>query len=68
MSWKLALVALVAAGAALLSGCVVKTAAPAVEGKAYVVNGTVFGTDMYNCEVNNGQPECWPVIEQESAQ
>jgi len=67
MNWKLALLAL-AAAAALLTGCVTHTAAPAVEGKAYVVDGSIFGTGMLNCEVNNGQPECWPVVEQERAQ
>ena len=67
MSWKLALLALVAA-AAMLAGCVTHTQAAAVEGKAYVSDGSIFGTGMYNCEVNNGQPECWPVIEQENAQ
>jgi hypothetical protein len=66
MNWKLALFAL--AAAALLTACVTHTAAPAVEGKAYVADGHIFGTKMLNCEVNNGQPECWPVIEQESGQ
>jgi hypothetical protein len=67
MSWKLAIFAL-AATAALLAGCVTHTAAASVESKAYIADGSIFGTTMYNCEVNNGQPECWPVIEQESAQ
>ena len=63
---KLILALLAVAAAGLLSGCVTHTAAPAVESKAYVADGSIFGTQMYNCEVNNGQPECWPVIEQES--
>jgi hypothetical protein len=63
MKWKLVLLAL--ATAVLMSACISHTAAPAVEGKAYVVDGSIFGTGMLNCEVTNGQPECWPVIEQE---
>jgi hypothetical protein len=48
-----------------LSACVGHTATPAAHGKAYVVVGSVFGSDTYFCEVRGGQPECWQVIEQE---
>jgi hypothetical protein len=55
---------LVLAAAALIGGCVTHTAAPAVDGKAYVVNGSIFGTGMLYCDASDGNPECWPVTEQ----
>jgi len=55
-------------GAALLglltSGCVTRTAYPAKQGKAWIVDGTVFGTSMYNCEAPNGKPVCYEVIQE----
>lgn len=48
-----------------LSGCVTHTASPAVQGRAYVVNGNVAGTTMLNCDARSGVPECWPVRELE---
>ncbi len=56
---------LMLAAAALIGGCVTHTAAPAVEGKAYVVDGSFFGTGMLYCDASDGNPECWPVAEQE---
>ena len=50
-----------AAGALMTTGCIGVTATPAVQGKAYVVDGSFFGTSMYNCEVQNGDPICWEV-------
>lgn len=56
------LVCLILAGAALtMAGCVGFTATPAVQGKAYVVDGSFFGTSLYNCEVQNGEPICYEV-------
>lgn len=50
-------------GAVFLSGCVGQTATPASQGRAYVVLGSYFGTDVYYCEADSGQPECWEVLE-----
>ena len=65
MKKKLMIATLALAAAALLGGCVTHTAAPAVEGKAYVVDGSIFGTGMLYCDASDGNPECWPVNEQE---
>lgn len=46
------------------TGCVATTATPAVHGRAYVIKGSIFGTSMYNCAANNGNPQCWRVTEQ----
>lgn len=60
---------LVVAAASSLTGCVGTTATPAVQGKAYVVSGSIFGTTTYNCDSDGGnQPKCWQVIEKEAAQ
>lgn len=53
------------AAAALLSGCVATTVVKSVDGRAYVAKGSWFGTKMYNCDATDGNPECWPVEEQE---
>ncbi len=50
------------------TGCVGFTATPAVQGKAYVVDGNVFGSSMYNCEVNNGEPVCYEVEQVEASE
>jgi hypothetical protein len=47
------------------TGCVSTTAVPAVQGKAYVVDGSIFGTSMYHCEVVESAPHCWEVVEAE---
>lgn len=65
MNLRRAMAILVLAAAALIGGCVTHTAAPAVDGKAYVVNGSIFGTGMLYCDASDGNPECWPVNEQE---
>ncbi|MFO8072261.1 MAG: hypothetical protein R6V85_10350 [Polyangia bacterium] len=65
MGWKKALVIAALAAAALLGGCITHTAAPATEGKAYVMDGSIFGTGMLYCDASDGNPECWPVSEQE---
>jgi hypothetical protein len=52
------------AAALLLSGCVATTVVPSVDGKAYVAKGSWFGTKMLNCDATDGNPECWPVQEQ----
>ncbi len=52
---------ILAAISLLATGCVGMTATPAVQGKAYVVDGSLFGTSLYNCEVANGEPICWEV-------
>jgi len=63
MSWKTVLFIL--AATAMLSGCVTFNAARGHKGKAYVVDGSIFGTGMLNCDATDGNPECWPVAEQE---
>lgn len=61
------LVCMILAVAALMAtGCIGMTATPAVQGKAYVVDGSMFGTSMYNCEVRNGEPTCWEVEQVET--
>jgi hypothetical protein len=52
--------------ALMATGCVGMTATPAVQGKAYVVKGSMFGTSMYNCEARNGEPVCWEVEQVEN--
>ena len=44
---------------ALLGGCIKLTAAPSVEGKAYMVAKDV----LYYCDATDGNPECWAVQE-----
>ncbi|MBW2453572.1 MAG: hypothetical protein JRI68_03640 [Deltaproteobacteria bacterium] len=48
-----------------VSGCMAHTATPATHGKAYVVVGSLFGSDTYYCEAKDGAPECWQVVEEE---
>jgi hypothetical protein len=63
MTLKKALMIL--AAGAILSGCITQAAVLSKEGKAYVVSGHIFGTKMYVCDATDGNPECWPVDEQE---
>ncbi len=61
------LVCLILSTAALMTtGCIGATATPAVQGKAYIVEGNMFGTSMYNCEARNGEPVCWEVEQVET--
>lgn len=61
------MVCLILSGLALMTtGCVGMTATPAVQGKAYVVDGSLFGTSLYNCDSNNGEPVCWEVEQVEA--
>jgi hypothetical protein len=48
-----------------LGGCVGTTATPAQHGKAYVVLGSLFSSNMYHCDATDGEPECWEVVEKE---
>jgi hypothetical protein len=57
---------ILAAAALVTTGCVGMTATPAVQGKAWVVDGSMFGSSMYNCEVKNGEPVCWEVEQVEA--
>jgi hypothetical protein len=50
--------------AALLTGCVTATVVQSTDGRAYVADGSWFGTHMVNCDATDGNPECWPVEEQ----
>ena len=43
------------------SGCVAATAVESVQGKAFVVKGTVFGTSLWNCDATGPQPVCYEV-------
>jgi len=49
---------------AMASGCITVAGVVSKEGKAYVVDGHVFGTDVYVCDATDGNPECWPVSEE----
>ena len=62
---KLLLIVAIAAGAVLISGCMAATAVKSQDGKAYVASGNIFGTNMYYCDASDGNPECWPVTEEE---
>jgi len=50
----------------VFTGCVTHTRVETVNGKAYVVDGHIFGTDMLFCDGHGGTPECWPVNEVEA--
>ena len=43
------------------SGCVAATAVESVQGKAFVVKGSVFGTSFWNCDGTAAQPVCYEV-------
>jgi hypothetical protein len=48
------------------SACVANTAVVSTEKRAYVVNGSWFGTDVYYCRaVIGGKPVCTEVTEVE---
>jgi hypothetical protein len=51
-----------------LAGCVATTVVQSVDGKAYVAQGSIFGTKMLNCDAADGNPECWPVEERNREQ
>ncbi len=61
MNWLKILVVL--AAAVLFAGCVSVTKVQSVHAKAYVVDGSIFGTGMLNCDATDGHPDCWPVQE-----
>lgn len=46
-------------------GCTGAMAAKAVNGKAFVATGSIFGTSLYNCEYVSSQAVCYEVSEQE---
>ncbi len=61
MTWlKIVMILLTAI---LLTSCITATKVTSVQGKAYVMDGHMFGTGMLNCDANDGEPECWPVNE-----
>lgn len=45
-------------------GCIGTTAAKSVNGKAFVVQGSVFGTSVYNCDASGERPVCYEVSEE----
>jgi hypothetical protein len=61
---RLVLLVAVLMAAALLTGCITTTLVESTDGKAYIVDGSFFGTHMINCDATDGNPECWPVQEQ----
>lgn len=63
VKWLVFLVMAVMA-AALLTGCKTATVVSSVDGRAYIKDGSWFGTHMINCDATDGNPECWPVEEQ----
>ena len=46
------------------SGCIGTTAAQSVNGKAFVVRGSFFGTSVYNCDATGARPVCYEVTEE----
>jgi hypothetical protein len=63
MSTKLVSLLLVALAASSV-GCITSTTVQAVPGKAYLVQGHVFGTAVYNCFDAASGPTCVPVVEE----
>lgn len=62
---KIMRVALAIVLASLATACISQTATPAVQGRAYVTDGSIFGTSVYSCAVVAGEPHCWRVTEKE---
>jgi hypothetical protein len=51
--------------ALMSAGCVTSTAAQSVNGKAFVVNGSIFqGTSVFNCDATGDKPVCYQVTEE----
>jgi hypothetical protein len=51
-------------GAALsLTGCITTTAAQSLDGRAYIVSGSTFGTHIYACSAATRPPVCRKVSE-----
>jgi hypothetical protein len=46
------------------TGCITSTAVQALPNKAYIVNGHLFGTQVYNCFDAPSGPTCVPVVEE----
>jgi hypothetical protein len=62
MRYLLILAALL--GLMVSTGCIGSTLVQGQQGKAYVVNGSIFGTSVWNCEATGGKPKCYKVIKQ----
>jgi hypothetical protein len=45
-------------------GCITSTTVQAVPGRAYLIQGHVFGTAVYNCSDSASGPACVPVEEE----
>jgi len=43
------------------SGCIGVAAVESVQGKAFVVKGSAFGTSLWNCDASGAQPTCYEV-------
>lgn len=46
------------------AGCITSTTVQAVPNKAYLIQGHVFGTEVYNCFDAPSGPTCVPVAEE----
>lgn len=47
------------------AGCITSTASQSVNGKAFVVHGTIFtGTNVFNCDATGEKPICYQVTEE----
>lgn len=51
--------------ALMSAGCITATASQSVNGKAYVVNGSILtGTSVFNCDATGAKPICYQVNEE----
>ena len=60
---KLALMGLGLFALVQTTGCVYMAAVKSVQGKAYVVKATPFGSSLWNCDATSGDPVCYRVVE-----
>jgi hypothetical protein len=47
------------------TACVARTVAVSVDKKAYVMKGSIFGTNVYACKAEGAKPVCTQVAEAE---
>jgi len=54
-------------GAASIGCATYHVAVPSVQGRAFVIEGGMFGSKMLNCDATGGAPVCYPVTKVEAA-
>jgi hypothetical protein len=57
-----------AAFGGLLPACTFLTAAPSVQGRAYVIRNEYIQTTFWNCDATSGEPVCYQTKKQFTAQ